>query len=47
MSTHPYEHTHAHPNSMSISERLSWLDLEIHEISHQERIAVGGDVASN
>jgi hypothetical protein len=32
---------------MSTSERLSWLDLEIHEISHQERIVVDGDVASH
>jgi hypothetical protein len=44
---YPYEHTYAHPISMSTSERLSWLDLEIHEISHQERIVVDGDVASH
>jgi hypothetical protein len=27
---------------MSISERLSQLDLKIHEVSHQERITVDG-----
>jgi hypothetical protein len=47
MSTHPYEHTHAHPTSMSIFERLSRLDLEIHKVGHQERITVDGDVASH
>jgi hypothetical protein len=47
MSTHPYEHTHAHLTSMSTSERLSRLDLEIHEVGHQEHIAVDGDAASN
>jgi hypothetical protein len=46
MSTHPYEHTYAHPTPM-VSERLSRLDLEIHEIGHQERLAVDGDVASH
>jgi hypothetical protein len=29
---------------MSTSERLSRLDLEIHEVGHQERIAVDEDV---
>jgi hypothetical protein len=46
-STHPYEHTHAHPIPMSTSERLSQLDLEIHEVSHQERLAVDEDVTSH
>jgi hypothetical protein len=46
MSTHLYEHTHAHPTPMSISEKLSRLDLEIHEVGHQERLVVDGDVAS-
>jgi hypothetical protein len=47
MSTHPYEHTHAHPAPMSTSKILSWLDLEIHEVNHQECLAVDGDVASH
>jgi hypothetical protein len=42
MSTHRYEHTHAHPTPMSTSERLSRLDLEIHEVGHQERLTVDG-----
>jgi hypothetical protein len=45
MSTHSYEHTHAHPTLMSTSEKLSWLDLEIHEVDHQECITIDGDVA--
>jgi hypothetical protein len=32
---------------MSNSERLSQFDLEIHEVGHQERLAVDGDVASH
>jgi hypothetical protein len=47
MSTHLYEHTHVHPIYMNISERLSQLDLEIHEVSHQERFIVDGDVTSH
>jgi hypothetical protein len=47
MSTHPYEHTHAHPTPMSTFERLIQLDLEIHEVSHQERITIDGDDASH
>jgi hypothetical protein len=43
---HPYEHMHAHHILMSISERLSRLDLEIYEVNHQERLAADGDVAS-
>jgi hypothetical protein len=31
---------------MSISQRLSQLDLKIHEVSHQERLAIDEDVAS-
>jgi hypothetical protein len=31
---------------MSTFKRLSRLDLEIHEVGHQERLAVDGDVAS-
>jgi hypothetical protein len=44
--THSYEHTYAHPISMSTSKRLNRLDLEIHKVDHQERFAVDGDVAS-
>jgi hypothetical protein len=40
MSTHPYEDTYAHLTSISIFERLSRIDLEIHEVDHQERLAV-------
>jgi hypothetical protein len=47
MSTHSYEHTHAHLTSMSSSERLTQLDLEIHEVGYQERIAVDGNVVSH
>jgi hypothetical protein len=46
-STHPYKHTHVHPTPMSTSERLGQFDLEIHEVDHQERLAVNGDVASH
>jgi hypothetical protein len=35
-STHPYEHMHTHPTPMSTIKRLSRLDLEIHEVGHQE-----------
>jgi hypothetical protein len=41
-STHLYKYTHIHPTPMSTSERLSQLNLEIHEVSHQERLAVDG-----
>jgi hypothetical protein len=47
MSTHPYEYTHAHLTSMSIFEKLSRLDFEIHEVGNQERLAVDGDVVSH
>jgi hypothetical protein len=46
MSTYSYEHTHAHPTAMSTSERVSQLDLEIHEVDHQEHIAVDRDIVS-
>jgi hypothetical protein len=39
--------THADHTSMSNSERLSRLDLEIHEVDHQNRLTINGDVASN
>jgi hypothetical protein len=44
--THPYEYMHAHITPMSTSERLSRLDLEIHEVGHQEHLDVDGDVVS-
>jgi hypothetical protein len=47
MSTHSYEHTHVHSTPMSTSERLSRLDLEIHEVGHQEHFVVDGDAASH
>jgi hypothetical protein len=46
-----YEHSpgpmniHTHPTLMSTSERLGQLDLKIHEVSHQERLAIDRDVA--
>jgi hypothetical protein len=46
MITHPYEHTYAQLTSMSIFERLSWIDLEIHKVNHQECLAVDKNVAS-
>jgi hypothetical protein len=46
MSTHLYEHMYAYPIPMSISKRLSRLDIEIHKVDHQERIAVDRGVAS-
>jgi hypothetical protein len=46
MITHLYEHTHVHTNPMSTSERLSWLDLEIHKVGHQECLIVDEDVTS-
>jgi hypothetical protein len=46
-SNHPYEYIHVHPIPIGISERLSRLDLEIHEVGHQERLAIDGDVASH
>jgi hypothetical protein len=47
MSTHPYEHIHAHPIPISTFERLSRLDFELHEVGHQEHLTVNGDVASH
>jgi hypothetical protein len=47
MSIYLYEHTYAHTTSMSTSERLSQLYLEIHEVDHQERIAIDVDVVSH
>jgi hypothetical protein len=47
MSTHIYKHTHVRSTSMSTSERLSRLDLEIHEVGHQERLTIDEDVTSH
>jgi hypothetical protein len=47
MSTHPCEHMYAYPIPMSTSKRLNRLDLKIHEVDHQERLTVDGDVASH
>jgi hypothetical protein len=40
MITHLFEHTYTHHTPMSTSERLSRFDIEIHEVSHQECLAV-------
>jgi hypothetical protein len=34
MNTHSYDYIHAHPIYMNTSERLSQLDLKIHEVGH-------------
>jgi hypothetical protein len=47
MGTHPYEYTHVYSTPMSTFERLSRLDLKIHEVGHQECLAVDGYVASH
>jgi hypothetical protein len=44
MSTYPYEYTYVQAIPMSTSERLSRLDLEIHEV---DRIAVDEDAVSH
>jgi hypothetical protein len=45
MSIHSYEYTHS--ILISILKRLNRFDLEIYEVSQQERLAVDGDVASH
>jgi hypothetical protein len=47
MSTYPYEYMYVQAIPISTSERLSRLDLEIHEVGHQERIAVDEDAVSH
>jgi hypothetical protein len=42
-----YEYVHAHPTHIITSEILSRLDLEIHEVGHQEHLTVDGDVVSH
>jgi hypothetical protein len=46
MSTHPYKYTYTQIIHMSIFKRLSRFDIEIHEVGHQERLIIDGDVAS-
>jgi hypothetical protein len=46
ISTHPYEYMYAHTIPMSIFKRLS-RHLEIHEVDHQECLAVDRDIASH
>jgi hypothetical protein len=46
MNTHLYKHTRTYFTSMSIFERLSRLDLEIHEFSHQKQLTVNEHVVS-
>jgi hypothetical protein len=47
MSTYLYEYTDAHLISMSTSERLNRLDLKIHKVSYQKRLAVDENVVSH
>jgi hypothetical protein len=47
MITHPYKHMYVHPTPMSISEKLSQLDLEIYEVDHQEYLVVNEDIVSH
>jgi hypothetical protein len=47
MATHTYKHIHAHHTPMSTSKILSRLDLEIHEVGYQERLAVDENVVSH
>jgi hypothetical protein len=44
MSTHSYKYTHTHSILMITSERLSRIDLEIHEVGHQKRLTVNRDI---
>jgi hypothetical protein len=47
MSTHLYEYMYVHSTPMSTFKRLNRFDLEIHEVGHQERVTVDGDVTSH
>jgi hypothetical protein len=42
MNIRPYKYMHTHSTFMSISERLDRLDLKIHKVGHEERLAVDG-----
>jgi hypothetical protein len=46
-STYLYEYTYAQPTTTINSERLSQLDIEIHEVDHQERLTVDSYVTSH
>jgi hypothetical protein len=41
---YPYEYMHVHSIPMSTFKRLNRLDLEIHEVGHQEHIVVDENV---
>jgi hypothetical protein len=47
LETHHAQHTYAHTTSMSTFKKLSQLDLEIHEVGHQEHLTIDGDVTSH
>jgi hypothetical protein len=38
--------THTYPTSINTFERLSRLDLEIHEVDHKKRLAIDEDAIS-
>jgi hypothetical protein len=44
--SHLYEYIYTHITPMNISEKLNRLDLKIHEVDHQERLTISGDVSS-
>jgi hypothetical protein len=39
-----YEHMYVYSIFISIFERLSQLNFEIHKVGHQERLTVDGDI---
>jgi hypothetical protein len=47
MSIHHYECMYTHCTLMNIFERLRRLDLKIHEVGNQERLAVDRKVVSH
>jgi hypothetical protein len=46
MITYPYEYMYVHLTSINTFIRLTRLDLKIHEVGHQECLAVDGDIIS-
>jgi hypothetical protein len=44
MQHYLYEHMYAYSIFISISERLSRLNFEIHKVGHQERLTIDGDI---
>jgi hypothetical protein len=46
MITYPYEYMYVHLTSISTFTRLTQFDLKIHEVGHQECLAVDGDIIS-